>query len=115
MPLPLGPLRFLYRKAAFPLMGLGDAEDAHHLALQFLAASVRVPAATKAVRDQARAPSGRLTTRLFGIDFPSPLGLAAGFDKNGVAAGALIDLGFGFVEVGTVTPQPQAGNPRPRM
>jgi dihydroorotate dehydrogenase len=57
----------------------------------------------------------RLAVAAFGLDFPNPLGLAAGFDKNGEAAGNILRLGFGFTEVGTVTPRPQAGNPRPRV
>lgn len=56
-----------------------------------------------------------LETKVFGIDFPNPLGLAAGFDKEGEALQALLCMGFGFVEAGTVTPRPQPGNPRPRV
>jgi dihydroorotate dehydrogenase len=57
----------------------------------------------------------RLAVRAFGLNFPNPVGLAAGFDKHGEVPDALLKLGFGFVEVGTVTPLPQAGNPRPRV
>ena len=57
----------------------------------------------------------RLAVDAFGLRFPSPLGLAAGFDKNAAVPGALLALGFGFVEVGTLTPRPQAGNPKPRV
>lgn len=57
----------------------------------------------------------RLKRTLLGLDFPNPIGLAAGFDKNGEAIDGLFDLGFGFVEVGTVTPRAQSGNPRPRL
>jgi len=57
----------------------------------------------------------RLALRLFGLSFPSPVGLAAGFDKNGEVPDAMLQLGFGFVEIGTVTPQPQRGNPKPRI
>ena len=57
----------------------------------------------------------RLEVRLWGLTFPNPLGLAAGFDKDGLALGVWPHLGFGFVEVGTVTPQPQPGNPKPRL
>ncbi len=56
-----------------------------------------------------------LAVRALGLDFPNPVGLAAGFDKDGEVPGAMLRLGFGFVEVGTVTPRPQAGNPRPRL
>lgn len=60
-------------------------------------------------------PVPALRQRLFGLDFTSPIGLAAGFDKNAEVVGATQRLGFGFVEVGTVTPRPQAGNPKPRI
>src|ERR1700734_1553303 len=53
--------------------------------------------------------------RAFGLNFPNPVGIAAGFDKNAEVPDALLRLGFGFVEVGTITPKPQAGNPRPRV
>ena len=56
-----------------------------------------------------------LAVAAFGLDFPNPIGMAAGFDKNAEVAGALLALGFGFVEVGTLTPRPQSGNPRPRL
>jgi dihydroorotate dehydrogenase len=57
----------------------------------------------------------RLAVRAFGLEFPNPVGLAAGFDKNAQVPGAMAKFGFGFVECGTVTPRPQAGNPRPRL
>ena len=60
-------------------------------------------------------PPAPLPTRAFGLTFPNPVGLAAGLDKNGAHVDALLALGFGFVEVGTVTPRPQPGNPRPRL
>ncbi len=62
-----------------------------------------------------RAADPRLAVSAFGLEFPNPLGLAAGFDKNAEVARALLALGFGFVEVGTLTPRPQPGNPRPRL
>ncbi|UAK24577.1 quinone-dependent dihydroorotate dehydrogenase [Sphingomonas nostoxanthinifaciens] len=88
-----------------PLLFRMDAERAHHFALAALA---RMPA-----RRPAYDPG--LAVTVAGIDFPSPVGLAAGLDKDAAAADALLGLGFGSVEVGTVTPQPQAGNPRPRL
>jgi dihydroorotate dehydrogenase len=57
----------------------------------------------------------KLAVRAFGLNFPNPIGMAAGFDKNAEAPDALLRLGFGFVEIGTVTPKPQGGNPRPRL
>ena len=56
-----------------------------------------------------------MPTKVFGLTFPNPVGLAAGLDKNGEHIDALLALGFGFVEIGTTTPRPQAGNPKPRM
>ena len=87
-----------------------DAERAHDLSLQALEASYRSGLAGFIGR-----PPQPLPTRVFGLDFPNPVGLAAGLDKNGAHIDALMALGFGFVEVGTVTPRPQAGNPKPRM
>src|ERR671923_260103 len=57
----------------------------------------------------------RAAVRAVGLNFPTPVGIAAGFDKNAEVPDALLRLGFGFVEVGTVTPKPQPGNPRPRV
>ena len=68
-----------------------------------------------APRARPRRPDPRLGVRAFGLEFANPLGLAAGFDKNAEIVGALLALGFGFVEVGTLTPRPQPGNPRPRL
>ena len=88
-----------------PLIFALDPERAHRLTIAALRlAPQRVP-----THDPI------LATRIAGLDFPSPIGLAAGFDKNAEVPGAMLALGFGFVEVGTVTPRPQAGNPRPRL
>jgi dihydroorotate dehydrogenase len=83
-----------------------DPEDAHALALAALA---RAPLVRPAADD------GRLAVNAFGLRFANPLGIAAGFDKNAQAPDAILRLGFAFAEVGTVTPRPQAGNPRPRI
>lgn len=92
----------LIRPALFAL----SPETAHGLALRALK-----------LQRQAAAPvpGGPLATRVAGLDFPNPLGMAAGFDKDGEVPDALLGLGFGFAEVGSVTPLPQAGNPRPRL
>ncbi len=95
----------LYRLAR-PLIFRADAERAHHLSIGLLA---RAPDARVALTNP------RLATRVAGVDFPNPVGLAAGFDKDARAAHAMARLGFGFAEVGTLTPQPQPGNPRPRL
>ncbi len=87
-------------------MGALDGETAHRLTVQALKAGF----GPKAVM---HAPA--LATRVAGIAFANPLGLAAGFDKNAEAPNAALDLGFGFVEIGAVTPRPQPGNDRPRV
>jgi dihydroorotate dehydrogenase len=89
-----------------PLLRVLDPEDAHVLAIKAL----RFMPLGKAPTDPPE-----LAVRAFGLNFPNPVGIAAGFDKNALAPDALLRLGFGFVEVGTVTPRPQAGNPRPRL
>jgi dihydroorotate dehydrogenase len=89
-----------------PLMRALDPEDAHNLALKALGFMPR---------GRPAADAKELGVRAFGLNFPNPVGLAAGFDKNAVAPDALLRLGFGFVEIGTVTPRAQTGNPRPRL
>jgi dihydroorotate dehydrogenase len=89
-----------------PFLRALDPEDAHALTLKAL----RVMPLGKAAADPPE-----LAVRAFGLNFPNPVGIAPGFDKNALAPDALLRLGFGFVEVGTVTPRPQAGNPRPRV
>jgi len=91
------------------LFGL-DAERAHGLGLASLEAAYRSGLSTLLARHAKPLP-----TRAFGLTFRNPVGLAAGLDKNGAHIDALLALGFGFVEVGTVTPEPQAGNAKPRM
>ncbi len=83
------------------------AETAHDLAIFALANGL---APKSSVKDDPR-----LAREVFGLKFPNPIGMAAGFDKNARAIDGLLDLGFGFVEVGTVTPRPQKGNPKPRL
>ncbi len=91
---------------ARPILHRMDAETAHGLTIRALRA---LPVGT------SRPVESRLRVKAFGLDFPNPLGLAAGFDKNADVPDAMLGLGFGFTEIGTVTPRPQAGNPRPRL
>jgi len=88
-----------------PLLFAFEAETAHHLAL----AALRLPL------PRAAAPAPSLGQALLGLHFASPVGLAAGFDKDGHVAHRMSALGFGFAELGTLTPRPQPGNPRPRL
>ncbi|TLX22095.1 quinone-dependent dihydroorotate dehydrogenase [Thermomonas fusca] len=93
-----------------PLLFAFDAERAHGLGLASLEAAYRC-----GLSSLLATPPKPLPTKALGLTFPNPVGLAAGLDKNGAHIDALLALGFGFVEVGTVTPLPQPGNPRPRM
>jgi dihydroorotate dehydrogenase len=90
---------------ARPALFLLDPEAAHGLTI----------AALKAMPKRTPSFHAVLKTRFAGLDFPSPVGLAAGFDKNADVPDAMLSLGFGFVETGTVTPLAQAGNPKPRL
>ena len=96
----------LFDRMARPLLRVMDPESAHALAIKGLKFA---PLPRRAADDS------RLSVRAFGLNFPNPVGIAPGFDKHGEVPDALFNLGFGFVEIGTVTPLPQIGNPRPRI
>ncbi len=95
-----------------PLLFSLDAETAHHLTIRLLRCASHFDVALRALRPFQ--PKSKPTT-LFGLTFPNPIGLAAGLDKNGVALPAWVALGFGFIEIGTVTAKAQPGNPKPRI
>jgi dihydroorotate dehydrogenase len=96
----------LLTSLARPFMGLLAPESAHRLAINGLKLAPLPPAA---------GGDARLAVRAFGLNFPNPVGMAPGFDKHAEVPDALLRIGFGFVEIGTVTPLPQPGNPRPRL
>lgn len=100
---------------AFRLFSLFPAELAHEIVFGGLRASMRVPGVRRATAHKLAPSDPALAVRAFGTMFPGPLGLAAGFDKNALGPDALAALGFGFVEVGTVTARPQPGNDKPRL
>ncbi|MBC9881614.1 quinone-dependent dihydroorotate dehydrogenase [Bradyrhizobium sp. INPA01-394B] len=91
---------------SLPVLRWLDPEDAHRLAIQGLRF---LPPG------KPRPDDPKLAVRAFGLNFPNPIGMAAGFDKSAEVPDALLRLGFGFVEIGSVTPKPQGGNPRPRL
>ena len=95
---------------ARPFLFSLDAERAHGLGLSALDLAYRTGTTPLLAARIAPMPS-----TVFGLTFPNPVGLAAGLDKNGAHIDALFALGFGFVEIGTITPRPQAGNPSPRL
>ncbi len=101
-----------YERFVRPLLFSLDAEAAHDLTIALLQGASHVDLALRAL-DIFRPPAKPKT--IFGLDFPNPIGLAAGLDKNGVALPVWAALGFGFIEIGTVTARAQPGNPRPRI
>src|SRR5438094_1968734 len=101
-----------YERFVRPLLFSLDAEAAHNLAIALLHGASHVDLVLRALKVFKPPPKPKT---VFGVKFPNPIGLAAGLDKNGVALPAWAALGFGFIEIGTVTAKPQPGNPRPRI
>ena len=104
----------MYRLVKPILLAL-DAERSHDIALELLTRAGRSASARKLLRRSLFRRVPRVPTTVMGLQFDNPLGLAAGLDKQATAANALSDMGFGFLELGTVTPLPQSGNPKPRL
>src|SRR5881392_4115525 len=105
-------MKNLYERLVRPLLFSLDAETAHRFTIASLRRASHLDFALRALR-RFTPPSNPKT--VFGLEFPNPIGLAAGLDKNGVALSAWAALGFGFIEIGTVTARPQPGNPSPRI
>ncbi|MDO7905995.1 quinone-dependent dihydroorotate dehydrogenase [Paenibacillus sp. JX-17] len=106
----------LYRTVAKPIFFKMDPEKAHHVVIDGLKQAGSVPGGTMALRGMyGVAETPDLAVDLFGLHFKSPIGLAAGLDKNAEAVPGFSAIGFGFMEVGTVTPLPQPGNEQPRL
>ena len=104
-----------YKEAVFPVLQHFDAEKTHEMTLQLLTLAEKYSFIRRFLEKIYGYDDPRLEVKAFGLDFKNPIGLAAGFDKNGVAPQALVSLGFGHIEIGTITPFPQIGNPRPRI
>lgn len=105
----------LYQKLIRPALFRMDSEKAHELGVDAMALLGSLPPVCRALERVMQLSSSTVPVTVFGLNFPNAVGLAAGFDKNARAWRAAAALGFGHVEIGTVTAQPQAGNPRPRM
>ncbi len=105
----------VYRVVFGALLSRMDAERAHRLGFGLIRLGAGSPGLGGLLRRRLARPDPVLRLRTLGLDLPGPLGLAAGFDKDARGPQALAALGFGFVEVGTLTAQPQPGNPRPRL
>lgn len=98
-----------------PLLFKFDPENVHYFVTDGLHLLNRLPGGAALSRSLWLVEDKRLEREVFGLKFKNPVGLAAGFDKNGLMIAEMANLGFGFIETGTVTPLPQPGNPRPRM
>lgn len=105
----------MYKGLIRPILFQFNAETAHKIAFRFMKYSLAIRWVRQIVRARYSVNDPRLERTLFGLHFPNPVGLAAGFDKDAELYKELSSFGFGFIEVGTVTPMPQEGNPKPRM
>lgn len=105
----------MYKSIIRPILFSFDPEKIHHFSFRFLKISQKIPFVSSIFRAQFYVQDKRLETEVFGLKFPNPVGLAAGFDKDAKLYKELSNLGFGFIEIGTVTPKPQPGNELPRL
>jgi dihydroorotate dehydrogenase len=105
----------LYKKLIFPYLTKYDPEKIHYITTDFLKSVCKIPLAPLILRLFFEKKHKNLERKLFGLHFKNPVGLAAGFDKNALWIDELANLGFGFIEIGTVTPRPQIGNDQPRL
>lgn len=105
----------MYKYILKPILFRLDPENAHHLTVGLLSFVLRIPIIGGLFRKIFQLKSPQLEKTLWGLTFPNPVGLAAGFDKDGQYFKSMAALGFGFIEIGTVTPLPQDGNDKPRL
>jgi dihydroorotate dehydrogenase len=105
----------LYRSLIRRVLFCFDAESVHHFVLNFVRLFFKMPLSKPLTRMIYARGIRPMPVRLAGIELLNPIGLAAGFDKNANLVPGIENLGFGFIEIGTVTPRPQLGNARPRM
>ena len=105
----------IYKSIIRPLLFRFDAEKIHDFTFLSLKLLSYIPFVFYFLEKYFKVSDSLLRTKLFGIDFPNPVGLAAGLDKNAKLISQFSSLGFGFIEIGTVTPKPQSGNPKKRL
>jgi dihydroorotate dehydrogenase len=105
----------MYKILIRPLLFLFDPEKVHYFTFSVVKALHKIPFVPAIIRSMFQVNDKRLERTLFGITFKNPVGLAAGFDKNAVIYNELANFGFGFIEIGTVTPKGQVGNPKQRL
>ncbi|RAJ12962.1 quinone-dependent dihydroorotate dehydrogenase [Olleya aquimaris] len=105
----------MYKLLLRPIFFLFDPEKIHHFTFSLIKFTSKIPGMTSVFRRLYTIEDKKLERQLFGLTFKNPVGLAAGFDKNAVLYNELANFGFGFIEIGTVTPKGQAGNPKQRL
>lgn len=105
----------MYKRIIRPILFKMEAEKAHKFTFNFLKIAFQLPFVKSSVYGMYNLNNKNLEREVFGLRFKNPVGLAAGFDKNGALLNELSFMGFGFIEVGTVTPKPQKGNEKPRL
>ncbi|MFC6997549.1 quinone-dependent dihydroorotate dehydrogenase [Rufibacter roseus] len=105
----------MYKQLIRPLLFQMDPEKVHHLTANTLKGAFQLPLTKSICRSMFQVSDPRLEREVFGLKFPNPVGLAAGFDKDARLIDEFSELGFGFIEIGTLTPKAQEGNPKPRL
>lgn len=105
----------MYKLLLRPLFFLFDPETIHHFTFSLIKTTSKIPGVSSLFKRLYAIEDARLERKLFGLTFKNPVGLAAGFDKNAVLYNELANFGFGFIEIGTVTPKGQVGNPKKRL
>lgn len=105
----------MYKLLIRPILFLFNPETIHHFSVGFLRFTFKIPGVRSLVRSLFTVQNPSLEKEVFGIKFPNPVGLAAGFDKEAIMIDQLEAFGFGFIEIGTLTPKGQPGNPKPRI
>lgn len=104
-----------YKSILRPIFFLFDPEKIHHLVFRLIKLTQAIPGVSAITKSMFKLDDAKLKRTVFGIEFPNPVGLAAGFDKDAKLYKELANFGFGFIEIGTITPVGQEGNPKPRM
>ncbi|MDP5094106.1 MAG: quinone-dependent dihydroorotate dehydrogenase, partial [Polaribacter sp.] len=105
----------MYKNVIRPILFLFDPEKVHYFTFSLIGFLSKIPFFSSLFRSYYQLNDVKLERKLFGLTFKNPVGLAAGFDKNAVLYNELADFGFGFIEIGTVTPKGQEGNPKKRL
>ncbi len=105
----------LYKNLIRPILFSFDPEEVHYFTFSMIRNLSKIPLSTNIIKGLFQVNDRRLERELFGLTFPNPVGLAAGFDKDAKLYQELSNFGFGFIEIGTITPKPQPGNPKKRL